>query len=86
MALCPEACANTVVLGVLDFEKDTTRILMDELVRSWYTPTGHIMYVRRDGAVFAAHFDLDALELTGPGIPLFENVAVNVTSPELSVA
>ena len=86
VSLCPEACAQSIALAVLDFEADTTRILMDEVVRGWYTPTGHIMYVRRDGAVFAAPFDLDALELTGPGIPLFANVAVNVTSPELAVA
>ena len=86
VSLCPEACGQSIALAVLDFEADTTRILMDEVVRGWYTPTGHIMYVRRDGAVFAAPFDLDALELTGPGIPLFANVVVNVTSPELAVA
>ena len=86
VSLCPEVCAQSVALAVLDFEADTTRILMDEAVRGWYTPTGHIMYVRRDGAVFAAPFDLGALELTGPGIPLFTNVVVNVTSPELAVA
>ena len=86
VSLCPEACAQSVALAVLDFEADTTRILMDQVVRGWYTPTGHIMYVRLDGAVFAAPFDLGALELTGPGIPLFANVVVNVTSPELAVA
>ena len=86
ISLCPQACAQTRALAVLDFEADTTRILMDEVVRGWYTPTGHIMYVRTDGAVFAAPFDLAALELTGPGIPLFADVVVNVTSPELAVA
>ena len=86
VTLCPQACAGSIALGVLDLEADTTRLLMDEVVRGWYTPTGHIMYVRRDGAVFAAPFDLDALELTGPGIPLFEGVTVTVTSPEITVA
>ena len=86
VVLCPAQCAQSVALAVLDFETDSTRILMDEVVRGWYTPTGHIMYVRRDGAVFAAPFDLEALELTGPGIPLLANVSVNVTAPELAVA
>ncbi len=86
VTLCPGQCVQSIALGVRDFESDTTRILLDEVVRGWYTPTGHLMYVRRDGAVFAAPFDLDALELTGPGIPLFANVVVNLTAPELAVA
>jgi len=72
-------------LVVADFLADTVRVLIDDVVRGWYTPTGHLMYVRSDGAVFAAPFDLGALELTGPGIPLFDGVSVTVTSPELVV-
>jgi serine/threonine-protein kinase len=86
VTLCPEACANSIALAVLDFEADTTRLLQDEVIRGWYTSTGHLLYVRRDGAVFAAPFDLGALELTGPGIPLFEGVMVELTSPQLAVA
>jgi serine/threonine-protein kinase len=73
-------------LGVFDFQADSVRFLVDDAVRGWYTQTGHLMYVRRDGAVFAARFDLDALELAGPGIPLFQGVAVSVSSPEMVVA
>jgi serine/threonine-protein kinase len=86
VSLCPEVCQQTTVVGVVDFEADTTRILLDDAIRGWYTPIGQLMYVRSDGAVFAAPFDLDALELTGPGIPLFDGVVVNLTSPQLSVA
>ena len=85
VALCSGPCAGGISLGVVDFGADTTRLLLDGVVRGWYTPTGHLMYVRTDGAVFAAPFDLGTLELTGPGIPLFEGVQVNVSTPELAV-
>jgi serine/threonine-protein kinase len=87
VAICPtENCQNGSELGALDFEADTTRILVDDAARGWYTPTGHVVYVRTDGAVFAAPFDLDAMELTGPGIPLFEGVIINASAPEMAVS
>ena len=88
VALCDgTACGSSRMrLGVFDFAADSVRFLVDDAVRGWYAPTGHLLYVRRDGAVFAAPFDLGRLELTGPGIPLFEGVAVSVTTPELVVA
>jgi serine/threonine-protein kinase len=85
VAICRGVCGEGISLGVVDFAADTTRILVDQVVRGWYTPLGQLMYLRTDGAVFAAPFDLDALELTGPGIPLFEGVAVNVSTPEMAV-
>ena len=86
VTLCPGPCAGGLSLLVADFEADTTRLLLDDVARGWYTPTGQLIYVRTDGAVFAAPFDLDALELTGPGLPLFEGVQLNTSTPELAVA
>ena len=86
VTLCPGPCGGGLSLLVTDFEADTTRLLLDDVARGWYTPTGQLMYVRTDGAVFAAPFDLDALELTGPGLPLFEGVQLNTSTPELIVA
>jgi len=86
VTVCSGACGSTPIeFAVWDFAADSLRILSTDVVRGWYTPTGHLMYVRADGAVLAAPFDLDALELTGPGIPLFDGVSVTTTSPELVV-
>ena len=52
----------------------SSEIAFDQVLRAWYAPTGHIVYVRSDGAVLAQPFDLAALELTGSSIPLFEGV------------
>jgi Tol biopolymer transport system component len=43
-----------------------------------YVPSGHLVYVH-DGSLFAAPFDLDRLELSGPVVPVLESVSA---SPE----
>ena len=42
-----------------------------------YLASGHLAYVN-DGKLFAARFDLDRLELTGPAVPVLEGAAVNL--------
>jgi len=85
VTVCPGPCGAGISLAVVDFQADTTRVLLDAVVRGWYAPTGDLVYVRTDGSVFAAPFDLRRLELTGPGVPLFEGVQINVSTPELVV-
>lgn len=41
-----------------------------------YLPSGHLVYIH-DGTLFAAPFDLDRLEMTGPPVPALEGVASN---------
>ena len=47
-----------------------------------YVPSGHLVYVH-DGTLFAAPFDHVALEVTGPGRPVIENIA---NSPAIGAA
>ncbi|MDH4131617.1 MAG: hypothetical protein OEV95_07395, partial [Gemmatimonadota bacterium] len=61
---------------VLDFKSGQARALVPDAVMTWYTPTGHLVYVRVDGGVFAAPFDLGSLEVTGPSVPILEGVRV----------
>ena len=39
-----------------------------------YLPSGHLVYMRQD-TLFAAPMDLEKLELTGPSVPVLEEVA-----------
>jgi serine/threonine-protein kinase len=59
---------------VLDLRTLEPRMLVEQVGSAWYVPTGHLVYVRRDGGVFVAPFDLDALEISGPAIPVFDGV------------
>ena len=62
------------LLWVTDLRADTALAILDEVARAWYAPTGHLVYVRWDGAVLAAPFDLETLELGTESFPLFEGV------------
>jgi serine/threonine-protein kinase len=85
--VCPtNNCAQISQLHVLDLETLEPRLLLEGVIRAWYVPTGHVMYVRTDGAVFAAPFDLGNLSLTGTGVPLFDGIRLALTSPQLAVA
>jgi serine/threonine-protein kinase len=61
---------------VLDLRTGKQKLVVDEVIRAWYLPTGHLFYTRRDGTALAAPFDLDRLELTGPGVQVLDRVQV----------
>jgi len=80
------AVAGGPQLVVVDLRTHTLRAVLDDVSRAWYVPTGHLVYVRRDGAVFAQPFDLDALELRDGAIPLFEGVRVSGSGADMRLA
>jgi serine/threonine-protein kinase len=49
------------------------RTLIEGASFARYVPTGHIVYVR-GGTLLAAPFDLDRLEVTGPPVPVLEDM------------
>jgi eukaryotic-like serine/threonine-protein kinase len=56
-----------------------------DAVAGWYLPTGDLMYVRSDGAVFGAPFSLSALAVTGPAAPLLDKIGLTIDgSPHLA--
>ncbi len=61
-------------LGIADFASREITYVLDDVARAWYVPTGHIVYVRADGAVFANAFDLKTRTLAAGGTPLFSGV------------
>ncbi len=62
---------------MLDLESGEARLLNADVAQSWYSATGHLVYVRPDGGVFAVPFDLGALELAGAAVPVLEGVKVD---------
>ncbi|MCU0621860.1 MAG: hypothetical protein MUC69_10175 [Gemmatimonadales bacterium] len=84
------ACAANCLqsdLWVLDLESGTTRQLVAGAVRGWYLRTGELIYVQRDGVLFAVPFDLASLEVRGTPVPVMEGVAsLNGIVPMLTVS
>jgi hypothetical protein len=73
-------------LGVVDLGDGTETPLLTDVVRAWYAPTGHVIYVRVDGAVFAQPFDLGTMALSGGAIPLLDGVRTTAVRADMRLA
>jgi serine/threonine-protein kinase len=71
-------------VGVVDLETGETRVLVRG-VWGRYSPTGHLVFLRFDGALLAAPFDQNTLEVTGPAVPLLGDVAVR-RGPDIALS
>ncbi len=80
---CQSGCF-TSSLRVLDLRTGTQKRLLDNALAAWYLPTGHLLYVRRDGVALAAPFDVGRLEITGAAVPVLENIAITGISAMLT--
>ena len=61
-------------VAVLSRETGEIRTLIEDAVRAVYAPTGHLVYTQA-GQLLAVPFDGDRLEVTGPPVPLVDEVA-----------
>ena len=75
-----------LALYVLDLRDQTSELILEEVVRAWYAATGHIVYVRADGAFLAVPFDLETLTITGSAIPLFDGVRTTRQRADMQLA
>jgi hypothetical protein len=80
------SCATGTFLNLLDLQADTARVLLDEVVKAWYAPTGHLVWVRQDGAVFSTPFDLANLEMGDNHQPLLDGVRVGDRWADMVIA
>ena len=62
-------------IGVYSLETGEQKVLIEGGIFARYMPTGHIVYVRAE-TLMAVPFDLAHLEVTGPPVPVLEDVAV----------
>jgi serine/threonine-protein kinase len=71
-------------IGVLDVATGNHDVLVQGVL-AHYAPTGHLLFVREDGALLAAPFDQHELALTGPTTPLLDGVVV-ASNPSADLA
>ncbi len=74
---CTNGCL-TADLWVLDLKSGRAKHLLPGSRRGWYLPTGDLVYVGPDGTMFAARFDLKALEVRGTPVPVLSGIALVV--------
>jgi serine/threonine protein kinase len=74
-------------LWAADLHRGTATLVQAGVTAGAYIPTGHVLYVRRDGAMLAMPFDPGRLEPTGAPIPLLDSISVvNEVAPLFAVA
>ncbi len=71
-ARCAAACA----VQALDLQSGVVSRVVSDAVFGQLTATGHVVYVRPDGGMFAVPFDQGALETTGPSVPVMDSVSI----------
>ena len=80
---CSSGCLTTSV-HALDLRTGRQKLVVDGAFAGWYLPDGRLLYVRRDGAALAAPFDPGKLEITGPAVPVLQNVLITGPVPMLA--
>ena len=64
---------------VISLETGEQTTLVDGAVFGRYAPSGHLLYLRGT-TLFAQPFDVSRLELTGPRVPVLDQVAINTSA------
>ncbi|MGD2122638.1 MAG: protein kinase [Gemmatimonadota bacterium] len=83
LSTCDNACPNPEV-RVLDFETNEMRPLIPGATGAWYLRSGHLLFVRSEGTVFVAPFDLDGLEISGQEVPVLGTAATTPRRADLA--
>ncbi len=85
--LCQGVGCTVQGAWILDLRSREATELLPDVAQAWYIASGHLVYVRPDGGVFAVPFDPNALELRGPPVPVLEGVQVaNGIVPDFALA
>ena len=75
--VCDFNCQHVQDIWALDLRSGKARRVVSGALLADYTSLGQLVYVRPDGSVVAAPFDLKSLETTGPAVPLLKGVKVD---------
>ena len=73
---CASSCALQENLWALDFRTGTAHEVVAGAAMGQYVPSGHIVYVRPDGAMLAAPFNLKTLRTEGSPVSILDSVSM----------
>jgi len=73
-------------LSVVNLRDSTSRVLQEGVLRGVYVRTGHIIFVRPDGAMLALPFDLKRFETSGAPVPVRDSVGIVFQRPLFDVS
>jgi Tol biopolymer transport system component len=83
---CSDRGCGDVNVMALDLRSGASRLVVPGAVTAQYLTTGDVLYVRGDGAAFAAPFSLRTLRLTGSAVSVLDSVAAFTGFPLFAVS
>ncbi len=75
MTACTTVCGKSD-LRVLDLQSLKSTVLVDQALAGWALPGGTVAFVRPDGGVLAAPFDVRGARFTRPPAPMLDGVRI----------
>jgi serine/threonine-protein kinase len=72
----PLGSASPAELLVVDLKGGEAHLVQAGVILGLYAPTGHVIYVRPDGALLALGFDLGGLRARGAPVPIRDSIVV----------
>jgi Tol biopolymer transport system component len=85
MRCIPANCTGASDLWALDLTSGKSTRLLPGVTRAVYIKTGHLLYVRGDGAMLAVPFNPKSLTMQGSSVPVRDSVANGIGGPMFSV-
>ncbi len=80
---CPSIPCVDGAVWALDLKRDRVELVARRASAAWYMPTGHVLFGRPDGNLFAQRFDRDQLSLTGPVTPVLGPIQTAYGTPRM---
>ena len=72
-----QLCARELDLWAVDLRSLKRTRVVANAMKGWYLPSGYLVFVRREGVLYAAPFDLTTFQLTGDPVPVLDSVSIN---------
>ncbi len=82
---CTPPCAEPELWSI-DLGTGTARRVVTDAVFGQYLATGHLVYVRTDGTLMAAEFDLGSLRMRGAPVPVLDGISLVQNTPLIAVS
>jgi len=86
ITLCRSAPCVDGQIWLLDMVRDSLVLLIDGASSAWHLSTGHVLFGRSDGTLFAQRLDLRRLELTGAPVAVLGPVQTVYGVPAVVLA
>ncbi|HEY8063046.1 MAG TPA: protein kinase, partial [Gemmatimonadales bacterium] len=82
MAVCHSVASSGCDrdLDVIDLATGNVKVLVAGATRGWYLPSGHLVYGTKEGALFAAKFDLKSLAVTSAPVAVLDGIETSTGS------